>query len=215
MTALSLENKYWDDRYKEKTTSGRGQEEVGKRNELLWRAIERELPEVNHIIDVGCGDLRIWGDRACKDYVGIDFAIEIIQENEGRRPHWTFIHSDAAEYVPGLVRENAFCLNMIYHILEPERLPKVLVNLCRYASERIFIFTWMENPFHPNTSDGEYQTYHPMGRYTEVFRRNGFGLASVEVIEDPIRLAEGNARLALYIYKKQKETPVERFPFNI
>lgn len=212
---MNLENKYWDDRYKEKSTSGRSQEEVGKRNELLWRAIERELLEVNHIIDVGCGDLRIWEDRACKDYVGIDFAIEIIQENKDRRPQWTFIHSDAAEYVPGLVRENVFCFNMIYHILEPERLLKVLVNLCRYASERIFIYTWIENPFHPNTSDGEYQTYHPMGRYIEVFRRNGFGLSSVEVIEDPLRLAEGNARLALYIYEKQKETPVERFPASI
>lgn len=213
---MSLENKYWDDRYKKRVTTGRSLEEVGKRNELLWRAIERELPEINHIIDVGCGDLRIWGERDCKDYVGIDFTLKQLQENKDRRRrHWTFYHSDAAEYIPGLIRENVFCFNMIYHVLKPERLPKVLVNLCRYASERIFIFTWIENPFHPNTSDGEYQTYHPMGRYIEVFRRNGFGLSSVEVIEDPIRLAEGNVRLALYIYEKQRETPVERFPASI
>ncbi|MCK4266352.1 MAG: class I SAM-dependent methyltransferase, partial [Thermoplasmata archaeon] len=173
-------------------------------------AIERELPEINHVIDVGCGDLRIWGDRACKDYIGIDFSLKQLQENKERRRHWIFLCTDAAQFIPNLTRKNVFCFNTIYHILDPKKLAKVLINLCRYAIEKIFIYTWITNPFHPNTSDGEYQTYHPMGRNIELFRQNGFDLVSVE-IPDPLDYEH----LALYIYEKQKETPVERFPASI
>jgi SAM-dependent methyltransferase len=211
---LDLDEKgYWDDRYEVKREfSGRSEEEVGKRNELLWEAIERELPEINHIIDVGCGDLRIWGDRDCEDYVGIDFALDVLQENKDiRRPHWTFLYADAAYHIPEIVRENVFCFNMIYHIMDPEKLLRVLRNLCKYASKRIFIYTWIGNPFHPNTSDGEYQMYHPMGRYIEVFRQSGFDLTSVEVVDDPLRLQRGEVRFALYIYKKQRMSPLEIF----
>lgn len=207
----TIEKEFWDDRYKRGKTSGRGDDEVGEIHKALWKAIERELPEINHIIDVGCGDLKIWGDRDCDDYVGLDFAMEILQENKDRRRrHWAFYYTDAAEYIPGLIRENVFCFNMIYHVMSPKRLRRVLVNLCRYASENIFIYTWIENPFHPYVHDGKYQAYHAMGKYLELMSQNGFDLVSVEIIEDPVKLAEGQARLALYIYKK-KGAPPERF----
>ena len=186
---------------------------MGRRNDLLWEAIERELPEINHIIDVGCGDLRIWGDRDCEDYIGIDFVRKQLQRNKDvRRRHWTFLWADAAQFIPNLTRKNVFCFNTIYHILKPKKLPKVIVNLCRYATEKIFIYTWITNPFYPNTSDGEYQTYHPMGRCIEVFRQNGFDLTSVEIVDDPLRLAKGHVRFALYIYEK-RGVPLEVFPF--
>jgi len=194
--------------------SGRSETEVGELRKELWKAVKGILPEVNHIIDVGCGDLKIWGDRDCEDYVGIDYVMEILQKNKNRHPHWTFIYSDAADYVPGYVRENVFCFNMVYHVMDIRRFEQTLINLCRYSSKRILIYTWIVNPFHPATSDGKYQRYYPMGRYTELFNKQGFDLVSLEIVEDPAKLAQGRVRSALYVYEKA-DRHIERFPQKI
>lgn len=209
------EKKYWDQRYKIGEASGRDLDEVGVRNELLWAAIEEELPEVNHIVDVGCGDLRIWGDRNCEDYTGIDIAMEILKENKNKHSNWKFICAPAETFITGLARENVFCFNMVFHILSPENIIKVIRNLCRYASKRIFILTWITNPFHPKVTDGEYQHYHPMGRYIPLFNEMRFELASVEWIEQPRHLEQLHRRRkalnGLYIFKKQRMAPLELF----
>ncbi len=196
------ERDYWNQRYASGRPSGKEPEEVAQRNRKIWRAIERELPEVNHIIDVGCGDLRIWGDRDCEDYVGTDIVMEIVQKNKNERPSWKFICGAAEQLIPDLTRENVFCLNLVYHILSPQSLNRVVRNLCRYAKKRIFIYSWIRNPFAPKVTDGKYQYYHPMGRLLPLFNREGFELTSVEFIEDPS---------ALYIFRKQRMSPLEIF----
>lgn len=202
MTAVDKEQAYWDKRYASGRSSGKSPEEVAGRNRRIWRAVERELPEINHVIDVGCGDLRIWGDRGCEDYVGTDIVMEVLQENKKKHPSRTFICGPAEELILGLSRENVFCFNMVYHILSPENLNRIIRNLCRYALKRIFIYTWIRNPFAPEVTDGKYQYYHPMGRLLSHFNREGFELASVEYIEDPS---------ALYIFRKQRMSSLEIF----
>lgn len=223
-TASEQEKKYWDFRYSKGVTSGRGLDEVGGRNELLWAAIEKELPEINHIVDVGCGDLNIWGDRNCEDYVGVDIAQEILQENKNKHPSWTFICTSAEVFIPKLVRENVFCFNLVYHILSSQNIIKVFRNLCRYATKRIFIYTWITNPFRPEVTDRKYQYYHPVGRYLPLFNEMGFELASVEWIVQPIYTAEELLELkrsglertpsGLYIFKP-KSAVYEKYPATV
>jgi len=193
MTAIEREKAYWDDRYEKRYASGRPPRKRAKSNKLLWAAIEEEIGEINHIIDVGCGDLRIWGDRDCQDYVGIDISRWILHYNKNvRRPHWTFLWAPAEMFIPDLTRENVFCFNLIFHILDVENVKKILYNLCRYATDRIFIYTWIFNPLFPAITDGEYQHYHPLEDYILLFNEMGFTLTSIEVI--------GGSK-ALYIFK--------------
>lgn len=223
-TANEQEKKYWDNRYGEGITSGRDLNEVGARNELLWAAIEKELPEINHVVDIGCGDLHIWGDRDCEDYVGVDIAQEILQENKQKHPNWTFLCTPAEVFITGLVRENVFCFNLVYHILSSQNIIKVFRNLCRYATKRIFIYTWITNPLHPEVSDRKYQYYHPVGRYIPLFNKMGFELASVEWIVQPVYSAEEILKLkrrglertpsGLYIFKRKSDT-YEKYPMVI
>lgn len=200
---VDKEQNYWEKRYAAGRTSGLSPEKAKERNRKLWLAIERELPEVNHIIDVGCGDLRIWGDRGCEDYVGTDIVMSILQQNKTRHPNWKFVHVPAEVFIANLTRENVFCFNMFFHILSAANLNRIVRNLCRYATGRIFVYTWIRNPLAPRVTDGKYQHYHPMGRLLPRFNKEGFELASVEHIEDPS---------ALYIFRKQKMSPLELFP---
>ena len=202
MLTVDKEQDYWSNRYASGGSSGKSTEEVAERDRRIWRAIERELPEINHIIDVGCGDLRIWGERGCEDYVGIDISPEVLQENRNKHPDWKFVCGPAEGFIPDLTRENVFCFNMVYHILSPQNLSRIIGNLCRYATRRIFIYTWIRNPFAPKVKDNKYQYYHPMGRLLPQFNREGFELASVEYIEDPS---------ALYIFRKQRISVPEIF----
>jgi len=199
MTAVEREKTYWDRRYAIGGGSGRGAD-AKERNERLWAAIEEELPEVNHVIDVGCGDLTIWGTRDCQDYVGVDISQQVLTENESKRPRWKFIHSPAETFIPNLTRENVFCFNMIYHILDPENVRKILHNLCRYATKRIFIYTMIVNPFAPEVTDGKYQYYHPMRQYIRAFKEMGFMLTSVELMDIK---AKYGAPCALYIFNQR------------
>lgn len=193
MTAIEREKEYWDTRYAQGFTSGRSPDEEAEGNRLLWAAIKEEFAEIDHIIDVGCGDLRIWEKRSCQDYVGIDISRQIVQQNKNKWPHWKFICAPAETFVNELIRENVFCFNLIYHILDPRNVGRIFHNLCRYATKRIFVYTWIQNPLHPKITDGEYQRYNPMGQYLRLFERMGFDLISLKLIKYP---------KALYTFKR-------------
>ena len=203
-TAIEREQKYWDGRYALGYASGRPPREIDERNRLLWAAVEEELPEIDHVIDVGCGDLRIWGDRDCQDYVGIEIVKQAVQENMQKRPHWKFLCAPAETYIIDLVRENVFCFNLIFHILHPGNARRIFHNLCRYASKRIFIFTMISKPISSFKEDKgeEYQMYHPMGEYLPLFNGMGFELISVEWIEQP-GLSKRKTPCGLDIFRKK------------
>ena len=132
------------------------------------------------------------------DYIGIDISKEICQINKQARPHWTFLATPAEVTVGDIQRENVFCFSLVFHILHPDNMKKIFQNLCRYASRRIFVYTWINDP-HLEVEEGEeYQMYHPMGHYLPLFNKRGFDLHSVECLDTRKGISSG-----LYIFKRR------------
>ena len=71
---------YWEQRYSKGDTSGPGS--IGKAREWKWSIIDEEIPLIDSVIDLGCGNLAFWEGRCPpKDYVGIDISPTIIRKN--------------------------------------------------------------------------------------------------------------------------------------
>ncbi len=218
----SIEGGYWEHRYLSGGTSGLGS--VGENKAWKWRLIDQLIPQLDHVIDVGCGDLTFWEGRDCYDYVGIDISETIVKKNQLRRPKWKFICSNAGNRIDGLRKDVVFCLDVLFHIMNENMLLNILKNLCYYSKKYILINTWKNNPFnkhnqikkipvllknlrfinvlysfknlfgHHRITDGKYQRYHSLESYMHVFRENGFELIRIE--ENPDKIG------ALYIFKK-------------
>jgi len=140
-----MEKDYWESRYTGGGTSGEGS--IGIQREWKWRVITSFLPHIDHVIDVGCGNLSFWEGRDCSDYVGIDISETVIAQNRIRHPKWTFYSSAAENLIPDIKRSCVFCFDLLFHIMNDEVFIKILNNLCLYSTDYIFIYTWMENPF--------------------------------------------------------------------
>jgi hypothetical protein len=198
-----LEKKYWEKRYASGGTSGPGS--IGADREWKWRVITEFLTVVNHVIDIGCGDLTFWEGRDCRDYTGLDASETIIDKNRLRRPGWSFINALAEKRIAGLNKECVFCFDLLFHIMDVEAFITILENLCLYSTKHIFIHTWMYNPFsrrrqiklflinmvkgHMRRSlyslktalftpytDGNYQYFRQLEKYFYLFEKNGFEL---------------------------------------
>jgi 2-polyprenyl-3-methyl-5-hydroxy-6-metoxy-1,4-benzoquinol methylase len=135
---------YWDERYASGGESGSGS--IGPSRTWKLDVIDCFLPQIDHVIDVGCGDLSFWEGRSCKHYTGIDISKAIIEKNREKRPDWNFIVSPAETHVEGLKSECVFCLDVLFHIMNDKTFIAVLNNLCRYATKYIIIYTWIRNP---------------------------------------------------------------------
>jgi 2-polyprenyl-3-methyl-5-hydroxy-6-metoxy-1,4-benzoquinol methylase len=217
-----MANEYWENRYASEGTSGDGS--IGELRAWKWKVITEFLPTLDHVIDIGCGDLSFWDDRNCKDYTGIDVSKTIIERNRKKRPEWSFINSSAEKYMNGLKKEYVFCLDVLFHIMDLETFIAILNNLCSYSTDYIFIHTWIKNPFsrrnqlkgslyylrktnirgmltamkiavlHPYT-DGKYQYFRSLETYMYIFENNGFELLSKKI----------NENNGFYIFRKVKE----------
>ena len=217
-----MDEEYWENRYASGGTSGPGS--IGAHWEWKWKVINVFLPTIDHLIDVGCGDLTFWKGRECKDYIGIDISETIINRNRIKRPAWSFIKAPAQRRIDGLKKEVVFCLGLLFHVMNSEIFLKILNNLCYYSTDFIFIYTWMNNPFtlqyykrcilhyfrtlnirgllatlrqalfYPYT-DEKYQFFRPLEKYLYVFDKNGFKL--VKRRKNPDKIG------ALYVFKKQ------------
>ena len=78
-----MEKEWWERRYAEGRTSGKGS--IGRGRAWKWSIIDEFTPEIPSLVDVGCGDLSFWEARFSKSYIGIDIAENIIEENRGKR----------------------------------------------------------------------------------------------------------------------------------
>lgn len=74
------QNNYWEKRYSIGGSSGKGS--IGKERAWKWSIIDNYSPNIQNVIDVGCGDLSFWSNRECKDYTGIDMSETIIEKNK-------------------------------------------------------------------------------------------------------------------------------------
>jgi hypothetical protein len=213
---------YWEERYASGGTSGQGS--IGASREWKWKVINSFFPKINHVIDVGCGDLSFWEGRDCEDYLGIDISETVIKENREKRPEWSFIISKAETHVEGLKSECVFCFEILFHIMSDEVFTAILENLCRYSTKYIIIHTWIRNPFTIRNqvkkillatargrikwglttlarsistpyTDGRYQYFRPLEQFIYIFKECGFTL--IEKRENPIDNIG-----AIYLFKK-------------
>jgi 2-polyprenyl-3-methyl-5-hydroxy-6-metoxy-1,4-benzoquinol methylase len=206
----SKEAAYWEIRYDLGGTSGAGS--VGDSRAWKWEAITKYVSEVEHVVDVGCGDLSFWEGRECQDYTGIDISTTVIAKDRRLRPGWTFIASPGERRVEELHKDCVFCLDLLFHVMEDENFHAILDNLCYYSTNYIFIYNWWRNPWAeaargrdsgkgseteatiPHT-DGKYQYFRALEQHLQVFDNNRFQLVDAPKYNDGIG--------ALYVLKKR------------
>lgn len=58
--------------YRKGGNSGEGS--GGKTRGWKWEQILSVIPNVESVVDIGCGDLRFWEGRKCESYVGVDIS---------------------------------------------------------------------------------------------------------------------------------------------
>lgn len=195
---------FWNRRYSIGGNSGTS----GKDYE--WEIINKHVPSINHVVDVGCGDLGFWNYKPCPDYVGIDISEKIIKLNEARtrgmEPRRIFFNQPAEELIPNLSRENAICMDVLFHILEKENFEKILKNLTSYASKRIILTVWDESPFIDTDTDGEYQRYFDFKEQIPVFQSSGFRIVGNYLVKltvaNPQPGLKDELRKRIYVFEK-------------
>jgi len=187
------EIEYWNQRYSSGGDSGAGSS--GDHARWKWAIIDSLIPDLNDVIDVGCGDLRFWSGRNCKRYVGIDFSEDVIRKNRIQRPDWTFVHANAASRIEGLTADVVFCFDLLYHVMGEENFMKILANLNLYSDRWIFVVTLVNNPFHPNVTDNYYQYFRNLFQYSDGFF--GFGLKKFS--RDP------HSHAGMFVWKRTVE----------
>lgn len=138
---------YWENRYQEGGTSGEGS--IGDKREWKWKIISQYCSSINHVIDVGCGDNCFWEGKDCEHYTGIDISSTIIERNKQKRPKWNYIICPAEENL-NISAPIVFCFDVLFHILDDEKYEKILRNLASYTEDKLFIYTWINNPFNNN-----------------------------------------------------------------
>ena len=216
----AIEEQYWDQRYIDDGTSGAGS--IGDYRNFKWGIIDRYVPFLQSVVDVGCGDISFWERRDCIDYTGIDISRTIIKRNRILRPDWEFLQSNAETRIEKLSKSTVFCFDMLFHIMNDKTYLKVLENLIAYSRNHIFIYTWINNPFRKTrllkrlftavikfkpfraielmkkilsktpNTDGKYQSFRPLERHIWLFEEKGFQL--VEIVRHPDNIG------AMYVF---------------
>jgi hypothetical protein len=180
----SKEHEYWNHRYASGLTSGQGS--VGRLRDFKWKIINKHIPHLDNVIDVGCGDLRFWDAISCANYTGIDISDIVIERDKIVRSNWKFICSPAEDLIRGLQDENVICLDMLFHIMNEDTFVKILNNLCAYSRTNIFIYNWIRNPFDNKVSDGIYQYFRTLSSYGDIFAKHNFGIVDVQCAPDTL-----------------------------
>jgi len=73
------EHNYWEERYLNGDNSGEGSR--GKHRAWKWGILNKYIPEMTDVIDVGCGDLAFMENIDVDKYTGIDISQYIINKN--------------------------------------------------------------------------------------------------------------------------------------
>lgn len=168
---------YWEQRYSKGDTSGPGS--IGRAREWKWSIIDREIPLIDSVIDLGCGNLAFWeGRRPPKNYVGIDKSPTVIRKNRLRWPQVKFKVGDVAVRDPDIAEKSyelGLCLDVLFHIMSDEDYLSTLHNLSSYTEKYIVISTWSSNPIKTGgVTDGTYQYYRPPTSFIDPLREDGW-----------------------------------------
>lgn len=159
---------YWEDRYRRGATSGPGS--AGWEKRWKWRQISRYAGVLDHVLDVGCGDLGFWEGHDCSDYVGIDVSPYIQARNAKLRPNWSFLVLDATKAAIPVRKRVVFCFDVVFHVLPEDEFGFLIKNLVASTEEWLFLSNWGYNPLpEGKTTDGVYQVYRDIGNYLPLF----------------------------------------------
>lgn len=212
------EKDYWEKRYKDGATSGKGS--IGKMRLWKWNVIKKYLNTIDDVLDVGCGDLSFWSNLDCKSYIGIDISPYIISKNQEERPNWKLICSTADIFHSNIESRIVLCFDVLFHIINEKSYLTTLKNLISYSKEWIFIHTWFRNPFsswnyrynwlrtgqikmlisslaNKVITDNKYQRYRNFIKYAPIFENRGFHLIGIEKNESI------NLYGAIYVFHRQ------------
>jgi len=213
----------WESHYKAGGASTGTLIPIDLTSDYAWRysIIQKYAGVVDHVVDVGCGDLLFWNGRDCCTYTGIDISQSIIEKNRSVRPSWVF-HAASADARLPVSGNIVLCFDMLFHILSE----MILENLGYYSKQWIFVYTWCENPWNSWRSrilgamvrlkkgriqdawtmliqgmdtDGIYQKYRDFLGYIPILEMAGFDLIAIE--------RPPNNPAGMYVFRKKN--PVE------
>jgi hypothetical protein len=136
---------YWNNHYKNGGVSGEGD----TRDSHKWKMSIMDTYGIgfnNSVIDVGCGDMEFWKYFPVNNYTGIDISQHIIDKNRNKYPKYNFYCADSS--FPLNISANCVtCFDLLFHIMDTEKYIKTLDNLVHYTKQKLFIYTWVKNPF--------------------------------------------------------------------
>lgn len=147
------EREFWNQKYDRGGISGKGS--VGKYRHWKWMKIYETIGAFKNVIDVGCGDLKFWlhpyavhlMTKPNFKYAGIDISDRIIRKNREDYKIFQFHNYPSDHYLHELNAKVVLALDLIFHIMDFNRVKLTLENLCLYSEDWIVIYNWDKNPF--------------------------------------------------------------------
>lgn len=136
---------YWEHLYSRGGNSGAGSR--GEIRDMKWSFIDEVCPNLEDVIDVGCGDMSFWQGRHCHKYTGIDQSASIIARNRENNPWSDFYACSAGTIIPNLHAQVVFCFDVLFHVLEEAERVRIMRALATYSTDKILVYTWWRNPF--------------------------------------------------------------------
>jgi hypothetical protein len=166
-------------------------------SDYIWSIIDKTIGKVNDVIDVGCGDLRFWGDRDCAKYIGIDASQIIIDKNKKIRPNWKFLKASSGSFIL-INAETVICANTLYHIMDDAEYDRTIANLTRWSNRWLVIIAWCKQPKTLKNKNDFYQKYRDFTATDEKILSSGFEL----VLKEPSSFDDCGC---LWIYRRTKD----------
>ena len=130
---------FWDHRYDQFPELGSG---LGSRDAVLAYKHALLRPYValigtGSILDVGCGDLEVFGPLPAVNYTGIDISEQALTIARGKRPDWTFANRDIAGMATGSY-DYSSCIDVLIHQPTTAAAQGLAENLVRVARKGVF-----------------------------------------------------------------------------
>jgi len=182
---------YWNWHYKSGKSSGFG-DIHDSRSWKMKILFDCGLHTDKSIIDVGCGDMVFWENLHLTDYTGIDISSYQIERNKEKYPNYKFYCANSSQYINLPKSDIVICFDMLFHIMNDDEYIWTLLNLTTYSKNKLFIYTWGDNPFKSFinkiiigkpfaknvTTDGKYQCYRDFERFSKYYIEGKFDLVN-------------------------------------
>ena len=130
---------FWDFRYDQFPELGSG---LGSRDAVLAYKHDLLRPFVamigtGTILDVGCGDLEVFGPLPAVNYTGIDISEQALTIARAKRPDWNFANLNIAEIAAGSF-DYCSCIDVLIHQPTIDVAQALARNLVRVARKGVF-----------------------------------------------------------------------------